>query len=51
MFSEFEKETLRTKVIFKTTASRKNNIKMGFREIGCEVVKWRKIAQRQLRRC
>jgi hypothetical protein len=45
MFSEFEKQTLRTKVIFKTIRSRKNNIKMGFREIGCEVVNWRKNAQ------
>jgi hypothetical protein len=45
MFSKFEKETLRTTVIFKTR-SRKNNIKMGFTEIGCEVVNWRKIAQK-----
>jgi hypothetical protein len=51
MFSEFEKETLRTTDIFKTTRSRKNNIKMGFIDIGCEVVNWRKNAQIWRRRC
>jgi hypothetical protein len=38
MFSKFEKETLRKTVIFKTTRSRKYNIKIGFTEIGCGIV-------------